>query len=618
MIKTQYINLDMTPSGVMPVLYCSQYDIGRPLGMVVYNRGEAVNLSTYTCTIEATRTDGTAITATVTTEGNIGAFTTTATMTNQADKYPAKLALFDSQSRRVASLAFVMCVTPKTMDENAESIEEDASLYQQYTGAVQALIADIREEIADMYFDTCIEMKASATLKNGMLCQTAGYHAVGDCGGALYRIYNTVPATHYETLTNGLYAMLIPCDHITPEMYGAKGDGVTDDSAVLNAILAEKKVLYLPEGHSYLCKSDVTTPTNGSFNICGHGTILLDDARLVLQNYTTTQTRDLNISRLQDITVRELDQNSEKPGVYITNGSRINVSGIMIYDAFYGLYVDAGTLGINVRDMRIDNSFIDTKARTGLVVKSGDSNYENIIIREYKIGMDIGQGTNWFYSIHPWIEDFETIYPGSIGFKIETYRGSISNYYNAYLDSFETPIQKTRLGWDKFYGARFINHPSNTVKHPIFTTPNYTHAVIAFDTISFLADSDAYWEIPKNCYFDQINGMNAMTDRNYSQITLVNGLEGELYGRLTNAGLIINGRFQTQEDIPAETTVILFNGETTNYSFNLQSPYIMCKDYLDRDVCFLKPNYSSLVADTIIHAGLYYYINVILPVRNRT
>lgn len=160
MISTQYINLDMIPSGVLPVLYCSQYDIGRPLGMVVYNRGEAVNLNAYTCTIEATRTDGTAITAAVTTDGNIGVFVTTATMTNKRDKYQAKLVLFDSQSRRVASLAFIMRITPATMDENAESIEEDASLYQQYTGTVQSLIAGIREDITGL--DTRLTQEESA------------------------------------------------------------------------------------------------------------------------------------------------------------------------------------------------------------------------------------------------------------------------------------------------------------------------------------------------------------------------------------------------------------------------------------------------------------------------
>lgn len=252
MINTQYITLNMIPSGVLPVLHCSQYDVGRPLGMVVYNGGEAVDLDTYTCTIEATRTDGIAITAAVTTSGNVGAFATTATMTNKMDKYPAKLVLFDSNSRRVASLAFVMCVTPATMDENAESIEEDESLYQQYTGTVQALIADINTHIADMLFDTCVEMKASTTLETGMLCQTAGYHAVNDAGGALYRIYNTVPASHYETLANGLYAMLILRDHVTPQMYGATGDGVTDDVTAFNNALSSGKTVFVPRANYYL------------------------------------------------------------------------------------------------------------------------------------------------------------------------------------------------------------------------------------------------------------------------------------------------------------------------------------------------------------------------------
>lgn len=182
MIKTQYINLDMVPSGVFPVLYCSQYDVGRPLGMVVYNRGEAVNLSTYTCTIEATRTDGTAITVAVTTDGNIAAFTTTATMTNQKDKYPAKLVLFDSQSRRVASLAFVMMVTPATMDENAEGIEEDKSLYQQYTETVQSLIAEIREDIETLRTDlnnrTTLSYKDFGAVGDGV---TNDYEAIKAC-----------------------------------------------------------------------------------------------------------------------------------------------------------------------------------------------------------------------------------------------------------------------------------------------------------------------------------------------------------------------------------------------------------------------------------------------------
>lgn len=136
MIKTQYINLNMKPSGVLPVLYCVQYDIGRSMGVAVYNDGEKVDLTQYTATIEATREDGVAIVASVTKAGNHGTFDTTATMTNRAGKYPAALVLYEG-TKRVASLAFIMCVRPATMDENAEAIEEDESLYQQFTEAVR-------------------------------------------------------------------------------------------------------------------------------------------------------------------------------------------------------------------------------------------------------------------------------------------------------------------------------------------------------------------------------------------------------------------------------------------------------------------------------------------------
>lgn len=190
MINTQYINLDMIPSGVLPVLYCSQYDIGRPLGVVVHNHSESVTLTTYTCTIEATRTDGTAITAPVTTNGNIGAFVTTATMTNKADKYPAKLVLFDSNSRRVASLAFVMCITSATMNENAEGIEEDKPLYQQYTETAQTLISAIK---SDLLTETNRAKAAESTLQSNINAEaTARSNAINSEASARQSADNTL------------------------------------------------------------------------------------------------------------------------------------------------------------------------------------------------------------------------------------------------------------------------------------------------------------------------------------------------------------------------------------------------------------------------------------------
>lgn len=146
MIATQFVTCNMVPSGTPPVVYMSQYDVGRPIGVAVHASGGAVDLNPYVVTIEATRTDGTAITADVTTDGNEGTFTTTAVMTNKTDKYPAQLVIVDGDGNRVASIPLIFIVIRASMDENAESIEEDASLYQQYTGTVQGLIASERRQ----------------------------------------------------------------------------------------------------------------------------------------------------------------------------------------------------------------------------------------------------------------------------------------------------------------------------------------------------------------------------------------------------------------------------------------------------------------------------------------
>lgn len=146
-MNTQYIRLNMVPAGVLPVMHTSQFDIGRPLGIVVYDGSAEMGMDDYTVTIEATRTDGTPITAAVTTDGNVGAFVTTATMTNKDDLYPAQLVIVDGDSNRVASLPFMMRVVKAAMDENSEAIEEDAPLYQQYNAAIQAMLASIRADL---------------------------------------------------------------------------------------------------------------------------------------------------------------------------------------------------------------------------------------------------------------------------------------------------------------------------------------------------------------------------------------------------------------------------------------------------------------------------------------
>ena len=206
-METQFINLNMTPMGITPCFHVSQYDIGRSLGFMIYNGSEVVDLDGYTCTIEATRSDGVAITASVTTDDNIGTFETTATMTNKADKYKAQLVIVDADSKRIASLPFDMNVVKAAMDENSEAIEEDASLYQQYTEAVQGAIAeanaDIQAEenarIAAVNAEATARANANATLQNNIDAEATARQTADN---TLQRNINSEAATRASADSN--------------------------------------------------------------------------------------------------------------------------------------------------------------------------------------------------------------------------------------------------------------------------------------------------------------------------------------------------------------------------------------------------------------------------------
>ncbi len=156
-MNTQFIKIDMTPSGINPTFHISQYDVGRVLGFMVYNGSEVVDLDMYTCKVEAERTDGTGITANVTTNDNIGTFSVTATMSNKADKYRGQLVITKS-GQRIASLPFIMDVCKAGMDENSSAVIEDASLYQQFTAETNIKLSQ----------ETTARQNADTTLQNNI------------------------------------------------------------------------------------------------------------------------------------------------------------------------------------------------------------------------------------------------------------------------------------------------------------------------------------------------------------------------------------------------------------------------------------------------------------------
>lgn len=58
-------------------------------------------------------------------------------------------------------------------------------------------------------------------------------------------------------------------DYVTPQMFGAKGDGVTDDTAAVQAALAASNVVYLPRGR-YLISDTIDIPAGKTLQMEGY------------------------------------------------------------------------------------------------------------------------------------------------------------------------------------------------------------------------------------------------------------------------------------------------------------------------------------------------------------
>lgn len=94
-------------------------------------------------------------------------------------------------------------------------------------------------------YSTLQQAQADSTLTAGDLIETLGYFSSGDNGGTKYIIRNDAPTGPYERIGN-LYAEMQPNKYLTPEMFGAKGDGITDDGNALYTALNYAYSLCIP------------------------------------------------------------------------------------------------------------------------------------------------------------------------------------------------------------------------------------------------------------------------------------------------------------------------------------------------------------------------------------
>lgn len=139
--------------------------------------------------------------------------------------------------------------------------------------AIEAKIFEGFLEHSIVQFKTVPEMLA-ADITDGSIVLTLGYHEAGDMGGLFYLVKDFNPSQcaldYFLTLDNNnqIAIPVIVTDYVTPEMFGAKRDGSTDDLQALQLAAdvghEQHKEVLLSSG-IYLI-SDTLTLTGGNDN----------------------------------------------------------------------------------------------------------------------------------------------------------------------------------------------------------------------------------------------------------------------------------------------------------------------------------------------------------------
>ena len=129
-------------------------------------------------------------------------------------------------------------------------------------GTLQEIITTYIQSNVAWTFDTVADMKLATNLVAGSYARTLGFRSLNDGGGALYHITNSGTANEMDVIAIGsLYATIVLPTILSPEMLGSVGDGVTDDTAVLQRTFALSKNIRFDKNYFTSGKIDILSGT---------------------------------------------------------------------------------------------------------------------------------------------------------------------------------------------------------------------------------------------------------------------------------------------------------------------------------------------------------------------
>ena len=273
------------------------------------------------------------------------------------------------------------------INNKLDQMAEDGTLQEIITAYIQANVA--------WSFNTVADMKLAENFVNGSYAQTFGFHSLNDGGGALYKIRTVTnddvidEATIIALADDTLVAELIINEPLNVKQVGAKGDGVTDDTARLQIALNNAHYIYIPDG-TYMVDAVATSKfdTTAGLVVRSNSDITISENAIlkVIPNsvewysvFHLYHVENIKISGGKIIGDRDNHTYGSGTDEWGAGIKCINAEDVTIRDIEIskctgdGIEIGSFTGGETNKNITIDNCTIDNVRRNGISIEVGDN-----------------------------------------------------------------------------------------------------------------------------------------------------------------------------------------------------------------------------------------------------
>lgn len=261
-------------------------------------------------------------------------------------------------------------------------------------------------------YETVADMQAATDLAVGMVAHTNGFHTSGDGGAAYYTISASGTANGMDVLAlqGGLFATLVVTEpYVTPEQFGAWGDGTHDDTAILQACVNAHKAVHLTK--KYKVQGQLNVPAN--VKLTGnavYGKTNSDCSLLLMSNDSTMSVSNkVAITGLTFLYDREPTDGLNPTCIVVSGSDWCKFDNINILMAGVGISV-SNSRGVNFNyiygyctdamirtDHVYEITYINYVTCTPHAMDDYASDVNSIIIYSYynSVCLDLGERTDW-------------------------------------------------------------------------------------------------------------------------------------------------------------------------------------------------------------------------------